>query len=58
MGVEHLEGAQVLDQAVCQDRVELEPVAVRPHARVAHQVARVLHREKVLAGGHRSFERR
>ena len=51
---QHVEGAQVLDQAVGQGAVELQPVAVRPHAAVAQEVAGVLVREQVLAGGHRA----
>ena len=51
--LQHLERAQVLDQAVAQRAVELQPVAVRAHAAVADEVARVLHREQVLAGRHR-----
>jgi RNA polymerase sigma factor RpoD-like protein len=46
---EHVQGTQVLDQAVTQRAVELQPVPVRPHATVADQVARILHREQVLA---------
>ena len=52
--LQHLERAQVLDQAVAERAVELQPVAVRAHAAVADQVARVLHREQVLAGRHRA----
>jgi len=50
--LQHVQGAQVFDQAVGQGAVELQPVAVRTHAAVADQVARVLHGEQVLAGGH------
>ena len=50
---QHVERAQVLDEAVGQRRIELQAVAVRPQAAVADQVARVLHREQVLAGGER-----
>ena len=39
--------------AVRQRAVELQPVAVRPHAAVAQQIARVLVAEQVLAGRHR-----
>ena len=49
-----VERAQVLDQPVAQRAVELQPVAVGAHAAVADQVARVLHREQVLAGRHRA----
>ena len=52
--LEHVERAQIFDQAVGQRAVELQPVAVRPHAAVAQQVARVLMREQVLAGRHRA----
>ena len=48
------ERALVLAQPVRQRAVELQPVAVRPHAAVAQQVARVLMREQVLAGRHRA----
>src|SRR5450631_760490 len=49
---QHVERAQVLDEAVAQRAIELQPVAVGAHPPVAHQVSRVLHREEVLAGGH------
>src|SRR5471032_1580885 len=49
---QHVERAQILNQAVAQCAVKLQPVAVGAHATVAYQVARVLHREQVLAGGH------
>src|SRR5438477_2018426 len=39
---EHIEGAQVLDQPVRQRAVELQPIAIRPHATIAQQIARVL----------------
>jgi hypothetical protein len=32
----------------------LQPVAIRPHAAVAQQIARILMREQVLAGSHRA----
>ena len=51
--LEHRQRAQVLDQAVAQRAIELQPVDFLAHACVADQVARVLHREQVLAGGHR-----
>ena len=51
---QHVEGAQVLHQAVRQGAVELQPVAVGPHAAVAQEVAGILVREQVLAGRHRS----
>ena len=51
--LQHVDRAQVLDQAVGQRRVELQDVAVGPQPAVADQVARVLHREQVLAGGER-----
>ena len=51
---EHRERALVLAQAVGERAVELQPVAVRPHAAVAQQIARVLVAEQVLAGRHRA----
>src|SRR3954470_8835720 len=51
--LEHVERAKVLDQAVAERAIELQPVAIGPHAAVADQVAGVLHREQVLAGRHR-----
>ena len=51
--VQHVQRAQVFDQAVAERAVELQPVAVGAHAAVADQVARILHREQVLAGRHR-----
>ena len=50
---EHLQRAQVLDQSIRQGTVKLQPVAVAPHAAVANEIARILHRKQVLAGGHR-----
>ena len=50
MLLEHVQRAQVFDQAVAQGAVELKVVTVRAHAAVADQVARVLHREQVLPG--------
>src|SRR5256885_17069229 len=38
--------------AVAERAVELQPVAVRAHAAVADQGARVLHGKQVLARGH------
>ena len=51
---EDIERAQVFDEAVGQGAIELQPVAVGPHAAVAQQVAGVLVREQVLAGRHRA----
>ena len=53
-GADDLEGAQILAQAVGERAVELQPVAVRAHAAVAQQVARILMAEEVFAGGHGS----
>src|SRR5450631_1080615 len=50
---QHVERAQVLDQPVAQRAIELQPVAVGPHAAVAHEVSRILHGKEVFAGGHR-----
>src|SRR3546814_9495709 len=50
MVAEQGEGAQVFHQTVAERAVELQPVAVRPHAAMAQQVARVLVREQILAG--------
>ena len=50
--LQHLQGALILAQAVGQRAVELQPVAVRAHAAVAQQVARILMAEQVFAGGH------
>src|SRR3546814_11823074 len=54
MVAEQGEGAQVFHQTVAERAVELQPVAVRPHAAMAQQVARVLVREQILAGRHRA----
>ena len=51
--LEHVQGAQVLHQAVAQRTVELQPVAVRAHAAISDQVACVLHREQIFARRHR-----
>ena len=51
--LEHLQRPQIFDQAVRQGAIELQPVAVAAHPAVPDQVARVLHREQVLAGRHR-----
>ena len=48
-----VERAQVFDESVGQRAVELQPVAVGPHAAVAQQVARILVAEEVFAGRHR-----
>ena len=47
----HVEDAQGFGEAVAERGIGLQPVAVRAHAAVAQQVAEVLHREQVLAGG-------
>ena len=57
MGLQHVQRAQVFAQPVGQRAIELQPVAVGPHAAVADQVARVLHGEQVLAGRHRLPDR-
>ena len=51
---QNVERAQVLDEAVGQRAIELQPVAIGPHAAVAQQIAGVLMREQVLAGRHRA----
>ncbi len=48
---QHLERAQILDQPVGERAVELQEVAIGAHAAIAQQVARILMREQVLAGG-------
>ena len=50
--LEHIERAQVFDEAVGQRAIELQPIAVGPHAAVAQEVAGVLVREQVLARRH------
>ena len=50
VGLQHVDRAQILDQAVGQRRVELQDVAIRPQPAVAYQVARVMHRKEVLTG--------
>ena len=57
MCADRVEDAQVLDQPVGEGAVELEPITIGAHAAVPQQVARVLHREEVLAGGQRPFVR-
>ncbi len=49
---QHVERAQVFDEAVAEGAVELQPVAVGAHAAVADEVAGVLHGEQVFARGH------
>ena len=51
--LQHRQGPLVFAQPVGQRAVELQPVAVRAHAAVADQVARILVAEQVLAGRHR-----
>ena len=50
---QHLHDAEILHEPVRQRAIELQPVAVAAHPAVTNQVAGVLHREQVLAGGHR-----
>ena len=53
MGLQHRQRALIFAEPVGQRAVELQPVAIRPHAAVADQVARILVAEQVLAGRHR-----
>ena len=53
MRLDHFQRALVFAQAVRQRAVELQPVAVGPHAAVAKQVAGVLVAEQILTRGHR-----
>ncbi len=50
VGLQHLDRAQILDQAVGEGRVELQDIAVGPEPAVTDQVPRILHREEILAG--------
>ena len=52
--LQHRERALIFAQPIRQRAVELQPVAVGPHAAIADQVARVLMAEQVLAGRHRA----
>lgn len=49
---QHFEDAQIFHQAVTQRAIKLQNITIGSQSRVANQVARVLHGEKVLAGGH------
>ena len=55
--LQHRQRPLVLAQPVGQRAVELQPVAVRPHAAIADQIARILVAEQVLAGRHRRRDR-
>src|SRR5207245_10069093 len=52
--LQHGARAEILDEAVGQGGIELQYVAVRPQPAVADEVARILHREQVLAGRKRA----
>jgi hypothetical protein len=39
---QHVERPKIFDKPVRQGAIELQPVAIRPHAAVAEQVARIL----------------
>ena len=52
--LQHVQRALVFAEAVGQRAIELQPVAVGPHAAVAKQIARVLMAEQVFAGRHRA----
>ena len=53
VGLQHRQRALVFAQPIGQRAIELQPVAVRPHAAVADEIPRVLMAEQVLAGRHR-----
>ena len=53
MGVQHRQRALIFAEPVGQRAVELQPVAVRPHAAIADEIPRVLMAEQILAGRHR-----
>src|SRR6476659_11081037 len=53
VALQHVERPQIFDEAIAQRAIELQPVAVSPHAAVADEIARVLHGEEVLAGRRR-----
>src|SRR5947209_1436540 len=53
VALQHVERPQIFDEAIAQRTIELQPVAIPTHPTIADEIARVLHREKVLAGGHR-----
>ena len=52
--VQDIQRAQVFHEPVGKGAVELQPIAVGPHAAVTEQVAGILMREKVFAGRHRA----
>src|SRR5579883_2875726 len=50
---EHVERAEILDEAIGKGAVELQEVAVGPQVAIADEVARILMREQVLASRQR-----
>ena len=54
MGLQHRQSALIFAEPVGQGAVELQKVAVGPHAAVSNEIARILMAEQVLAGRHRT----
>src|SRR5437588_788001 len=52
MGLQHRQSALIFAEPVGQGAVELQKVAVGPHAAVSNEIARILMAEQVLAGRH------
>src|SRR4051812_23162698 len=50
VGLQHRKRALILTEPVGQRAIELQPVAIGPHAAIADEVSRVLVAEQVLAG--------
>src|SRR5689334_20033594 len=53
MRMQDFERALIFAEAIGQRAIELQPVAVRAHAAIADEIARVLMAEQVFAGRHR-----
>ena len=51
-GLDDLQGSQVFAETIGERAIELQPVAIRAHASIAQQIARVLMAEKIFAGSH------
>ncbi len=52
--VDDIERAQIFNKAIGKRAVKLKPVAVRAHAAMTQQIARILMREEVFPRCHRS----
>src|ERR1700722_1067944 len=49
---QHVQDPQIFHESVAERAVELQDVAIGPHASVADEIACVLNRKEVLARGH------